>query len=197
MSKASYFLMGLIVTALLYMGAVRAYQVYERTAQERAAQQIETADEFKFQNKPIMMAAPQARPVNRPIAFDPSQTAIFLEEAPLTEEQKTQQAIDTISSILDDYESDPRMQQFNQNLSVATQGEVSSLSDLSGAGLAGIMRENPQVGQVVQDSMKNPEFANLIQQIFTNPQFINSVKQLQGPQAQPPAADSQSKKAEQ
>ena len=169
MSKTSYALIAIMAAALLYMGAARVYQVYERKVAEREAAAVSS---FSFQNVPVSLAAPQAEPVSYPVAFEP--------DAPLTEEQKVQQAQDTIVSILDDYKDDPNLQQFNRALSQATQGKVDNLGVLSGDGLAQILQENPQVGQVVAESMKNPEFAKTVQQIFTNPQFIESVKQLQG-----------------
>lgn len=71
---------------------------------------------------------------------------------------------------------------------------MEDLGALGGVELVKILKENPQVGQVVQESMKNPAFAKTIEQIFTNPQFVESVKQLQG--AGPVEAAPQTKKAE-
>lgn len=177
MSKTSYALIAIMAAALLYMGAARVYQVYERKVAEREAAAVSS---FSFQNVPVSLAAPQAEPVSYPVAFEPAPEDVYLEDVPLTAEQKIQQAQDTIVSILDDYKDDPNLQQFNRALSQATQGKVDNLGVLSGDGLAQILQENPQVGQVVAESMKNPEFAKTVQQIFTNPQFIESVKQLQG-----------------
>lgn len=190
MSKTSWTLVAVMVAALIYMGAVRLYQVYNRYAQQAAAEAAANANGFTFQNVPVSLAAPQPEPVSKPVAFAPAQSAIFLESAPLSEAQKTQQAQDTISSILDDYKQDPALQQFNKDLSAATQGSAADLGALSGVELVKILKENPQVSQVVQQHMQNPEFAKTIQQIFTNPQFIQSVQQLQGAAlAQPPAAE--------
>lgn len=177
MSKTSYALIAVMAAALLYMGAARVYQVYERKVAEREAAAVSA---FSFQNVPVSLAAPQAQPVSYPVAFEPVPEDVYLEDAPLTEEQQIQQAQDTIVSILDDYKDDPNIRQFNRALAEATQGKVDNLGVLSGDKLAQILQENPQVGQIVSENMKNPEFAKTVQQIFTNPQFIESVKQLQG-----------------
>ena len=139
------------------------------------------AHTFTFQNVPVSLAAPKPEPVSRPVAFAPVQSAIFLESAPLSEEQTTQQAQDTITSILDDYKEDPNLQKFNRELSAATHGDAADLGALSGGELVRILQENPQVRQVVQQNMQNPAFAKTVQEIFTNPQFVQSVQQLQGP----------------
>lgn len=177
MSKTSYALIAVMAAALLYMGAARVYQVYERKVDEREAAAVSA---FSFQNVPVSLAAPQAQPVSYPVAFEPVPEDVYLEDAPLTEEQQIKQAQDTIVSILDDYKDDPNIRQFNRALAEATQGKVDNLGVLSGDKLAQILQENPQVGQIVSENMKNPEFAKTVQQIFTNPQFIESVKQLQG-----------------
>lgn len=194
MSKVSYILIAVMLAALLYMGAVRGYQVYERKAAEKAAEEAANTGVFTFQNVPVTLAAPLPEPVSRPVVFDPSQTAIFLEDAPLSDERQKQQAQETIASILADYEQDPNIQKFNRDLAAATQGGVEDLGALGGVELVKILKENPQVGRVVQENMKNPAFAKTIEQIFTNPQFVESVKQLQG--AGPVEAAPQTKKAE-
>ena len=196
MSNTSCFLIAVMLAALVYMGAARGFQWYERKAAEKAAQEASNGNAFTFQNVPVSLAAPMPQPVSHPVAFDPAQTAIFLESTPLSNELKTQQAKDTIESILADYQEDPNLKKFNEDLAAATRGDVEDLGALSGVELINILKENPQVGQVVQQNMQNPEFAKTIQQIFTNPQFIESIKQLQGGTL-PPPVDSQVKKAQQ
>ncbi len=197
MSKTSYALIAVMVAALIYMGAVRGYQAYERRAAQKAAEEAANGTPFTFQNVPVALSAPMPEPVSRPVAFDPAQSAIFLETQPLSAEKERQQAQETIESILQDYEQDPKIQQFNKELSAATEGNVPDLGALGGKELADILKEHPEVNQVVQQNMQNPEFAKTVQQIFTNPQFIESIKQLQGAMAVPavPAA-SEPKKAE-
>ncbi len=179
MSKTSYFLIAVMLAALIYMGAVRGYQMYERKAAEKAALDSVSGNAFTFQNVPVSLAAPIAEPMAKPVVFDASNTAIFLETAPLSDQQKKQQAQDTIESILEDYQEDPLIQNFNRDLSAATGGNVKDLGALGGVELVKILKENPQVSQVVQQNMQNPEFAKTVEQIFTNPQFIESIKQLQ------------------
>ena len=183
-----------MLTALIYMGAVRAYQWYERHAAAKALQEATDGNAFTFQNIPVSLAAPQAEPVSSPIPYDQKQTAIFLETLPISDEMKNQQAQETIDSILDDYKDDYSLQQFNRDLSAATQGTVSSLSDLSGADLGEILQGNPQINQIVQENMQNPEFAKTVQQIFTNPQFIESIKQLQSIGVAPISAETKESK---
>ena len=180
MSKKSYFLIAVMLAALIYMGAARGYQWYERKAAEKAALEATDGNAFTFQSVPVSLAAPMPEPVSRPVAFDPAQTAIFLETAPLAGDKQQQQAQETIESILADYQEDPQMKKFNEDLSETTQGKVENLGALGGAELIKILQENPQVGKVVQESMQNPEFAKTVEQIFTNPQFVESIKQLQG-----------------
>ena len=179
MSKKSYALIIIMLAALAYMGGFRLYQAYQRKAEQRAAEAA-AGTAFTFQNVPVSLAAPMPEPVNRPVEFAPAQSAIFLEAGNLSEEQKNQQAQDTITSILEDYSQEPAMQKFNEDLAAATQGNVEGLGALSGVELVKILKENPQVSQVVQENMQDPDFAKTIQQIFTNPQFVESVKQLQG-----------------
>lgn len=99
---------------------------------------------------------------------------VYLEDAPLTEEQQIKQAQDTIVSILDDYKDDPNIRQFNRALAEATQGKVDNLGVLSGDKLAQILQENPQVGQIVSENMKNPEFAKTVQQILQIPNLLKA-----------------------
>lgn len=180
MSKTSYFLVAIMAAALIYMGAVRGYQAYERKAAERAAEQEAQSGVFTFQNVPVSLSAPMPEPVSAPVRFDDTQTAIFLETPPLSEPLQQQQAQDTIDSILQDYQEDPLIQQFNADLAAATDGNVDGLGALSGAELVKLLQANPEISEVVEKNMKNPAFAQTIEQIFSNPQYIESIKKLQG-----------------
>ena len=194
MSKLSYCLIAIMGAALIFMGAVRGYQAYEKRAQELAEAEANDGTPFSFQHIPVSLAAPQGAEPNRPVPFNPAQSAIFLEEAPLSAEQRKQQAQETISSILADYQQDPELQRFNQDLFAATQGTASDLSALGGENLAALLKENPQIAQVVQQYMQNPNFAQTVKQIFANPQFVESIRQLQGAAAATQAQNA--KKAE-
>ena len=180
MSKLSYFFIAVIVTALLFMGAVRGYEFYaQQAAQSQTEREIQAAT-FSFQNVPLQLAAPQAEPVSRPVLFRPqNKQDIFLEDAPLTPQSQVQQAQDTIQSILEDYKNEPQVRAFNQELKNATQGKAVGIASLSGADLGEMIRQNPQVGEIVSKYMQNPEFAKIIEQIFSNPEFIQSIAVLQ------------------
>ena len=180
MSKLSYFFIAVIVTALLFMGAVRGYEFYAQKAAQAQAEREAQTSAFTFQNIPLQLAAPQAEPVSRPVLFVPqNDREIFLEDAPLTPQAQVQQAQDTIQSILEDYKNEPEVRTFNQELKEATQGQVMGIVSLSGGDLAEVISKNPQVGEVVSKHMKNPDFAKIMEQIFSNPEFIKSVATLQ------------------
>ena len=206
MSKVSYGCIAIMLTALLYMGAVRGYQFYvQKAAQWEEERQHQPDVEFSFQKVPVSLAAPQAEPVARPQVFPAqatsinilpeSQTApatpqpvapaptgtqdIFLEDAPLPPAQAVQQAQETLRSIVQDYKNEPEIKSFNQELSQATQGQAVDLSALGNGDLSQILHDNPQIQAVVTKHMQDPNFAQKIQQILSNPQFIESVRQLQ------------------
>lgn len=209
MSKTSYLCIAIMITALLYMGAVRGYQFYaKKAAQWEEERQQQTAG-FSFQNVPISLAAPQAEPMSapRPLPADatsisilpesqpapaepqvvaqpatPSQ-AVFLEDVPLPPEQTVQQATDTLRSIVQDYKNEPEIKAFNQELAQVTKGQAVDLSSLGKGDLRQILQDNPQIQAVVAKHMKDPAFAQKAQQILSNPQFVESVRQLQKHQA--------------
>ncbi|MBO7191613.1 MAG: hypothetical protein J6V32_05920 [Elusimicrobiaceae bacterium] len=78
MSKTSYALIAIMITALLYMGAVRGYQFYEQKAAEWEEERQEAADAFSFQNIPISFAAPQAEEVSRPVPLPEQNSSISI-----------------------------------------------------------------------------------------------------------------------
>ncbi len=180
MSKLSYVFIGIIAAALIFMGAVRGYQLYERKTAEWEEQRRREEGAFSFQNVPLSLASPQAEPVSYPVLFDPSSTKdVFLEDIPLAAEQEIQQARDTISSILEDYKTDVNLQSFNQDLAAATDGKAMDLRALSGGDLKQVLADNPEISAVVSKHLQNPDFAKTVQQILTNPQFVKSVQDLQ------------------
>lgn len=189
MSKTSYFLIAVIVTALLFMSAVRGYQFYAKQAAIRQAEHDSQTQPFYFQNVPLQLAPPQAEPVSKPVLFSSRKQEIFLEDVPLSPEQQTQQAKDTLESILADYKDDLNLRAFNAELKKVTQGEAADLMGLSSGDLGKIISKNPQISEVVSKHMQNPDFAKTIQQIFSNPQFIQSIQQLQQAQQLPKKTD--------
>ena len=206
MSKVSYGCIAIMLTALLYMGAVRGYQFYvQKAAQWEEERQQQPDVEFSFQKVPVSLAAPQAEPVARLQVFPAQATSInilpeskkapttpqlvapastgtqdiFLEDAPLPPAQAVQQAQETLRSIVQDYKNEPEIKSFNRELSQATQGKAVDLSALGTGDLSQILQDNPQIQTVVTKHMQDPNFAQKIQQILSNPQFIESVRQLQ------------------
>ena len=180
MSKTSYTLIIIMLAALAYMGALRGYQLYERKTAQWEEERQAAQGPFSFQQVPISLAAPQAEPTARPVVYKEGANAdIFLDDKPLPTELQTKQAQDTIVSILDDFKDEPSVRSFNKDLAQATQGQAVDLSALGGGDLAQVLRDNPQIRQVVSKHMQDPEFAQKVQQIVSNPQFVESVRHLQ------------------
>ena len=181
MSKTSYFLIGIIVAALLYMGAAR---LHEWRAQRLAVQEDALRNDgepFSFQQVPVSLAAPEAELMKNPVQYQPQYQEIYLEDAVLSAEQQMQQAQDTIVSIMQDFANEPALQEFNRELQAASAGDVQNLADLSTQNLEQILQKNPEIQQVVSKHLKDQDFSKLVQQIFNNPQFQQSVQELQGP----------------
>ncbi|MBR4592346.1 MAG: hypothetical protein IKO35_03975 [Elusimicrobiaceae bacterium] len=185
MSKTSYGLICIMLAALIYMGAVRIYQWYERKTVQWEEERLETEGAFSFQHVPVSLAAPQAEPMPGPVLFSTA-TAIFLEDAPLSPAQEEKQAHETIQSILKDFEQEPPVAEFNRELASVTNGQATDISALSDANLAQLLEKDPQIKAVISKHMQNPQFAELIEQIFSNPQFVESVRRLQGPSSVQP-----------
>ncbi len=205
MSKTSRLLIGIMVTALLFMGAVRGYQFYQQKVQEWEEERQEQADaQFSFQQVPLSLSAPQAErtapmqilPADRtsmnvlPVQIEAEPTpvsqttpapdqAVFLEDAPLEPEELIAQAKETLKSIVQDYKNDPQIKAFNAELAKTTQGQAADLVALSGGNLQQLLQANPQIQSVISKHMQDPDFAAKIEQIFSNPQFVESVRQLQ------------------
>lgn len=182
MSKTSIFLIVIMAAALVYMGAVRGYELYQKKVAQWEEERAEQIDPFSFQNVPVSLATPQAEPMARPVLFDPKavqEQEVFYEDAPLDPQAQTKQAQETILSIVQDFNNEPEVQAFNKDLLEATQGSAPDLSALSGGDVAQVIKQNPEIMQVIGKHMQNPDFAQTVQQIFSNPQFVESVRQLQ------------------
>ena len=180
MSKTSKFLIAVMCIALCYMGAVRIYQFYEREKAVWMERLLNDGDPFTFQKRPIAFPDRLPEPVQLPVTYTPPPTDIFLEDAQLSEEQQKQQALDTISSIIDDFREEEALRAFNQTLREVSQGQMQSLDDLSTKDLKTFIKSNPEIETAVSTHLQNPDFAKLINEIFSNPQFQQSVQQLQG-----------------
>ena len=180
MSKTSYGLIGLMVAALLYMGAVR-FQEWRFARQEQ--QEIVSQNDgqpFSFQQVPLSLAAPEVEPMAEPVKYRPKYPEIYLEDTPLSAEEQTRQAQETITSIVQDFDQDGALAAFNQELQDVSQGRVQGLADLSTQNVQQLLQQNPEVAHVVAKHAKNPDFDKILQEIFANPQFQQSVRQLQG-----------------
>ena len=162
------------------MGAVRLQEWYtqKKEAQDIAAQN--DGDPFTFQQIPVSLAAPDPEFMQNPVKYKRPYPEIYIEDVPLTLEQQAQQAQETIASIVEDFQNDPAMIRFNQDLQTASQGEVKDLVDLSTQNLQQIVQRNPEVSKVVEKYIKNEDFMKALEEIFNNPQFKQSVQQLQG-----------------
>ena len=201
MSKTSYALIGIMITALLFMGAVRAYEFYERKAAQWEEERQAAQGTFSFQNIPVSLAPPQAEameepeilpadvtsmsilPENAPAGFadkqELSSQPVLLTDSPLAAEEAVRQAKDTLRSIVQDYQNEPEIKAFNRELAKASHGQAVDLSALGEGDLRQLLQDNPQIQTVVSKHMQDPAFAQKAQQILSNPQFIESVRQLQ------------------
>ncbi len=206
MSKISRLLIAIMVTALLYMGAVRGYQFYQnKVAQWEEERQNQASAAFSFQDVPVSLAAPQAEAVPAPVILPADVTSmnilpengtapaqytaettpqslpavVFLEDVPLSAQDEIKQAKDTLRSIVQDYKNEPEIKSFNRELAQVTNGQAVDLSSLSTGDLHQVLQDNPQIQAVVSKHMKDPDFAKKVQQILSNPQFVQSVQRLQ------------------
>ena len=179
MSKTSYALIAIIVAALIFMGAVRLRQARTQRLQAQEEASRNDGDQFTFQNIPISFAAPEAELQQAPVEYRSQGPVIYLEDAPLTPQQQRQQARDTISSILADFEKNTALAGFNREITQVSDGQIRGMEDLSTQNLMQIVQQNPQIQGVVEKHLKNPDFSKIIDEIFQNPQFRQSVQTLQ------------------
>jgi hypothetical protein len=184
MSKTSYALIGVIVAALIFMGAVRWHERRQLLQEQTQQAAMHDGEPFSFQHIPVDLAAPQPELMQDPIPYKRPLPEIYVEDTPLPPAQQIQQAQDTVHSIIDDFNNEPALAKFNQELQAASHGQINSLEDLSTQNLEQILQQNPEVNQIVQKHLKQPDFQQIITQIFQNPQFQQSVQTLQGPGAQ-------------
>ena len=181
MSKLSRFLIGIIITGLAFIASVHLYRAYEKYA---AAQQEQLPAAQTFHNVPVWHTPIEPEiPVYK--KYDEDQVKeIYLEDQPLAPEMTAEQARQTVKSILSDYEQEPAVKQFYEEVRQATDGKEIKLEDLSGENLPALLKENPQLLQVISQHTKDPAFAKTLQEIFANPQFAQSVAVLQSEQQQ-------------
>ena len=182
MSKNSYALIGLMLAALVYMGAVRFWQWYAFQQKEQVLAAQNDAEPFSFQQLPISLAAPEVELMDTPVKYHPKYPEIYLEDTPLSAQEQTRQAQATISSIVQDFNQEKALADFNQEVQAVSQGSVEGLADLSTQNLPQLLQQNPAIAHVVAKHAKNPDFNKILQEIFSNPQFQQSVRQLQGKQ---------------
>lgn len=175
MSKTSWFFLGIIIIVTALMAVRNGYRAYEKYKQEKALPNIGQT----FQNVPVDLSVPALQAVSSPVPYEDKQD-IFLEETPLNPQQEVIQADMTLASILADYADEPLLQQFNAELTQLTNGMAQGLQDLSGPNLAQVMKDYPQVQQLITRYSQNPDFTALVGQIFSNPQYVQSVQVLQG-----------------
>ncbi len=178
MSKTSWFYICAMIAIIASAGAINGYRAYEKYKLQKEEEQ---SSDFTFQNVPITLGMPQAQPASRPVPYSPeTQQEIFFGGTPLSPEKETQQADLTLQSIFSDYQNNEALQSFNQELAQLTQGEATTLLDLSGPNLTAVIQKYPQVRQLINKHMQTPQFAEVVGQIFSNPQYVQSVQVLQG-----------------
>lgn len=165
-----------IVVGLAFIAGVRFYRMYANYVDQ---QNDEENVGYTFHNVPIdYRPSVSEEPVFKRSSDEEGVQEIFLEDAPLTQQQARQQAQETIVSVLNDYRENPKVQAFYEDLKNTT-GEDITLAQLSGADLTRLLQEYPQLQQVLAKHAQDPEFAKTLQEIFSNPQFVQSVALLQ------------------
>ncbi|MBO4674539.1 MAG: hypothetical protein J5601_00410 [Elusimicrobiaceae bacterium] len=174
MSKKSWILLFIMCSALIYMGALRAYQWYQHRLEiynekHPAPVRLVQTEEESLPNEGVPLEQ-----------WTPVREDIFLEQQTLSEELQEQQARETIASILNDFQMNPALIKFNRELEQATKGEVRSLEELSNRGLELLLEQHPEIQEVVNKNGANENFAAVLKQIFSNPQYQQSVQKLQG-----------------
>lgn len=183
MSKTSRFFLWVIIVGLAFIAGVRLYRVYEQHAAQQAQ---EPAPTMTFNNVPVQRVAPVSEEsVYKRWSDEPKE--IYLDDSLLSAQQQTQQAQATVQSILNDYRQEPKMQAFVEALQQATGRKDIDLAVLSGTQLNDLLRQYPQLQQVVAEYAKDPQFAKMLQEIFSNPQFVSSVQVLQGSNVSAPS----------
>lgn len=175
MSKLSRFFIGVILVGLAFIASLRLYRTYENYAQQAQSQ---SADPVLTFNEVPIDYRPRFEP---PSAFEwvkaPAQE-VFLGGFTLDPQAEKEQARQTISSILDDYRQDAKLQAFYADLKKAT-GQKIDLTDLTGENLGKLLKQYPQIQDILAQHSKDPAFSKTIQEIFANPQFVRSVAILQ------------------
>ena len=186
MSKTSRFFLGVNILGLAFIAGVRAYRFYESRV-EQQQQEIQTPT-LMFNNVPVQQVPPQQEEqIYKTWTGDPTANEFYLQDTPLPPDQQKAQARATVVSILDDYKDTPEIQSFYTDLRETTGQADMDLSILSGEKLPQLLKEYPQLQQVVNEHVKDPAFAQVVREIFNNPQFVESIKILQGaPQPQIP-----------
>lgn len=177
MSKTSYVLIGVMIAAIAWMAGLRGYQAYEAYT---AKQEEENTSVFSFQNVPRKLDAPVAEPVTRPVAYPSASKEIYLTDEPLPPALETEQAKQTVKSILADYGQEDAFRRFGRELSQATNGEITGLGSLSGPEVARLVQKYPQVTKIIAKNMQDPQFAAMVKDVFSNPQYVQSIAVLQG-----------------
>ena len=169
-----------MITALVYMGAVRWHERQEALQEQAREDAMQDGEPFSFQNIPVSLAVPEPEPMSAPVPYKRPLPEIYMGDTPLAPAQQQIQSLDTIHSIMQDFNAEQSLAQFNEELQQVSKGQVNDLEDLSTQNLAQIIQENPEIFEVVQKHLKNPDFQQIISQIFENPQFQQSVQTLQG-----------------
>ena len=177
MSKLGRFSLWIILLGLAFIAGLRGYRAYEQQVQEQ--QKHEPVGQT-FNGIPLQYEPPKVEmPVFKRLGPNgqPEQD-IFLEDAPLSLPQAQEQARQTIRSILDDYRDDPKLKAFYAEVRQRTGADI-DLAVMSSGNMGPLLKQYPQLQDVINKYAQDPQFAQTMQEIFSNPQFINSVMVLQ------------------
>lgn len=178
MSGWGRFSLWVILLGLAFIVGLRAYRAYEQRVQLQ--QEEEQAFSHTFHQVPLRYERPTVEmPVFKRFSpGNPPEKDIFLEDAPLTTQQRQEQARQTIHSILKDYQDNVSLKAFYEDVRQSTGADL-DLVTLSQGNIAPLLQQYPQLQEVIARHAKDPKFVRTMQEILSNPQFMSSVAILQ------------------
>ena len=163
----------IIVIGLAFIAGIHLYRNYE----ERLSQDDISAG-FNETSMPSSAPTVEIPVFKRFPENDQMSNDIFLEDTPLAPEQAQEQARQTITSILEDYRDNPQLQAFYQDIKQNT-GQSIDLASMSSGNMGELLKQYPQLQEIIAKHAQDPQFTQSIQEIFSNPEFVRSVVVLQ------------------
>ncbi len=177
MSKLGRISLVIMILGLAFIASLRLYRSYEeqvKADQENMGAAM-TFNQVAVHHEPAEVETPvyQRLPIDDRLIKD-----IFLEDPALPAEQAQEQARATINSILEDYRENPQLREFYKEVKETT-GQKIDLSAMSQGNMGELLKQYPQLQEIINRHTQDPQFAATIQEIFSNPEFVRSVIILQ------------------